>query len=181
MGEHNILAKITKKAEKEKATRDLIVSQALTEIQFARKYKQGKVGNWKINEDLYYGRKPASIDSRANVDLGQMSSFVHTVLSKVDNPLTFKYTKRKDSQLKRVQMLNALKSIDQQNDNWDIKDIVGKKQAIIYGRAIYSYFADSYNGYAPHLDNVDVYDFLIDPSAGGIDICLLYTSDAADE
>lgn len=100
-----------------------------------------------------------------------MSSFVHTILSKVDNPLTFKFTKRKDAQLKRVAMLNALKNIDQQMDNWDIKDIVAKKQAIIYGRAIYSYFADSVDGvYRPHLENVDVYDFLIDPSAGGIDI-----------
>lgn len=164
------MAKLTKKAEKEKATRDLIVAQALREIQFARTYKQGKVGNWKINEDLYYGRKPASVDSVANVDLGQMASFVHTILSKVDNPLTFKFTKRKDAQLKRVQMLNALKQQDQQDDDWDIKDIVGKKQGVIYGRAIFSYFADSYNGYCPHLDNVDVYDFLIDPSAGGIDI-----------
>lgn len=158
-----------KTTEKEK--RDKIVAQALLEVAFARQYKQGKVGNWKINEDLYYGRKPQSIDSRANVDLGQMSSFVHTVLSKVDNPLTFKYTKRKDAQLKRVQMLNALKAIDQQTDNWDIKDIVGKKQGVIYGRAIYSYFADSVDGvYRANLDNVDVYDFLIDPSAGGIDI-----------
>ena len=152
-------------------TRQKIVAQALIEVQFDRQYKQGKIGFWKINEDLYYGRKPQSIDSRANVDLGQMSSFVHTILSKVDNPLTFKFTKRKDAQLKRVQMLNALKVIDQQADDWDIKDIVGKKQAIIYGRAIFSYFADSPDGkYAPHLDNVDVYDFLIDPSAGGIDI-----------
>ena len=55
--------------------------------------------------------------------------------------------------------------------DWDIKDIAGKKQAIIYGRAIYSYTAESPDGiYKSCLDNVDVYDFLIDPSAGGIDI-----------
>lgn len=167
-----------------KETRDLIVAQALQEVSFARQYKQGKIKNWKINENLYYGRKggtagtpsydgtyPAGGEaSRANVDLGQMSSFVHTLLSKIDNPLIFKYIKRKESQLQRVKLLNALRVSDQQKDDWDIKDIVGKKQAIIYGRAIYSYYADSYNGYCAHLDNVDVYDFLIDPSAGGIDI-----------
>lgn len=151
-------------------TRQEIISQALDEIQFARIYKQGKVGNWKLNEQLYYSRKNISLESRANVDLGQMASFVHTLLSKIDNPLTFKFIKRKDSQLKRVKYLNALRVIDQKSDNWDIKDIVGKKQAIIYGRAIYSYFAESENGYQSHLDNVDVYDFLIDPSGGGIDI-----------
>lgn len=151
-------------------TRQEIISQALDEIQFARIYKQGKVGNWKLNEQLYYSRKNISLESRANVDLGQMASFVHTLLSKIDNPLTFKFIKRKDSQLKRVKYLNALRVIDQKSDNWDIKDIVGKKQAIIYGRAIYSYFAESENGYQSHLDNVDVYDFLIDSSGGGIDI-----------
>jgi len=151
-------------------TRQEIIAQALNEIRFARDFKQGKIKNWQVNENLYYGRKPKSIDSRANVDLGQMSSFVHTLLSKIDNPLTFKILKRKESQSKRVAQLNRLRAVDGDKDNWDIKDIAGKKQALIYGRAIYSYYADSYDGYCPHLENVDVYDFLIDPSAGGIDI-----------
>lgn len=155
---------------KDKVLRDEIVAQALQEISFARRYKQGKVKNWQKNEDMYYGKKAVTTESRANVDLGRMQEFVHTLWSKVDNPLIFKFTKRKEAQLKRVKRLNALRQVDQQNDFWDIKDLVGKKQAIIYGRAIYSYFADSVDGYKPHLDNVDVYDFLIDPSAGGIDL-----------
>lgn len=153
-----------------KQKREEIINQALSEIAFARRFKQGKVGNWKINEDLYYGRKVKGEEARANVDLGQMSAFVHTILSKIDNPLIFKFLKRKESQLKRVAMLNSLRQRDQQEDNWDIKDISGKKQAIIYGRAVYSYFADSEHGYCPHLENIDVYDFLIDPAGGGIDI-----------
>jgi len=153
-----------------KTKRDKIVAQALEELIFARRYKQGKVSNWQKNEDLYYGKKVASQESRANVDLGRMQEFVHTWLSKIDNPLTFKFTKRKESQLKRVARLNALRKVDQDRDDWDIKDIAGKKQAGIYGRAIYWYSADSINGYQPHLDNVDVYDFLIDPSGGGLDI-----------
>lgn len=149
---------------------DKIVAQAISELQFDRNYKQGKVKNWKINEDLYYGRKTPTDDARANVDLGQAGSFVHSILSKIDNPLTFKILKRKLAQLQRVEQLNALKNIDSERDNWDIKDLVGKKQGVVYGRAIYGYSADSEYGYCPHLDNVDVYDFLIDPSAGGIDI-----------
>lgn len=151
-------------------TRQAIIRQALNEIAFARQYKQGKVRTWKLNEDLYYGRKVNTEDARANVDLGQMASFIHTILSKIDNPLVFKFAKRKKAQLKRVERLNSLRISDANNDDWDIKDITGKKQATIYGRAIYSYYADSFKGYCAHLDNVDVYDFLIDPSAGGIDI-----------
>ena len=147
-----------------------ITAQSLSEIAWDRAYKQGKVKNWQKNEDLYYGKKQSSVESRANVDLGRMQEFVHTLLSKIDNPLVFKFIKRKEAQLQRVKRLNALRQQDAQNDNWDIKDLVGKKQGIIYGRAIFSYYADSVAGYQAHLDNTDVYDFLIDPSAGGIDI-----------
>lgn len=154
-----------------KTTTDKIANQALNEIAFARSYKQGKIENWKKNEELYYAKKMKTTESRANVNLARMQEFVHILLSKIDNPLIFKFTKRKNSQLKRVEKLNALVTRDRQIDNWDIKDIVGKKQGIIYGRAIYSYFADSVNKvYKPHLENIDVYDFLIDPTAGGVDI-----------
>jgi hypothetical protein len=154
-----------------KHTRDKIVAKALTEIQFARTYKQGKTRNWQKNEIMYYGAKKPTDSSRANVDLSGMSEHVETLLSKVDNPLTFKFIKRKESQLKRVERLNSLKRSDAEEDFWDLKDITGKKQCIIYGRAIYAYFADSVDGtYKAHLENVDVYDYLIDPSAGGIDI-----------
>jgi len=120
---------------------------------------------------MYYGVKETSEDSRANISLGRMQEFVHTLLSKIDNPLVFKFTKRKPSQLSRVELLNSLRRFDADRNFWDLKDIVGKKQGIIYGRAIYAYYASSDKGtYESNLENVDVYDFLIDPSCGGIDI-----------
>ena len=155
-----------------KEKRAKIVGQALEEITFARKYKQGKIAAWRLNEDLYYGKKLATTESRANVELGQMQSFIHTLLSKIDSPLEFKFEKRKNSQLKRVKQLNALKEYDANRDHWDMKDLVTKKQATLYGRAILFYSASSTKSYQPHLDPCDVYDFLIDPSAGGLDIDL---------
>lgn len=152
-------------------TRQKIKDQVLKEIMFCRNFKQGKTRWWRVNEDLYYQRKIDTEKARANVDLGLMQSHVHTIMSKIDNPLMFKFTKRKESQLLRVLRLNSLRTFDQDRDDWDMKDLVGKKQSIIYGRSIYSYFAESPGGiYTPHLDPVDVYDFLIDPSANGIDI-----------
>lgn len=154
-----------------KTTIDKIASQALEEIDFARQYKQGKVQNWQKNEQLYYGEKIRGNEARSNVSLGRMQEFVHTLLSKIDNPLTFNFTKTKNSQLKRVEILNSLKRIDADKGFWDMKDIVGKKQAILYGRAIYAYYADSVNRkYKSHLEPIDVYDFLIDPACGGIDL-----------
>jgi hypothetical protein len=55
-----------------KDKRDKIVAQALQELTFARRYKQGKVQNWQKNEALYYGKKTSPEASRANVDLGRM-------------------------------------------------------------------------------------------------------------
>lgn len=153
-----------------KDKREPIIKQALHEITFSRRHKEGKVSNWHKNESMYFGKKEKTEDARANVDLGRMQEHVHTLLSKIDSPLTFKFNKKKDAQYKRVQRLNALKDYDADRDYWDIKDIVAKKQCIIYGRAIFSYFASSEGGYTPHLENVDVYDFLVDPSAGGIDL-----------
>ena len=147
-----------------------ITAQCLREIIFARRYKQGKIRNWQKNEEMYYGKKLAIIESRANVDLARMQEHVHTILSKIDDPLVFKFSKRKLSQLKKVERLNALRSWDSQRDFWDIKDVVGKKQAILYGRAAFVYYADSSDGYSPHLENVDIYDLLVDPSGGGIDV-----------
>jgi len=49
-------------------TRQLITQQAIKELQFSRQYKQGKIENWKLNENLYYGRKVKTEEARANVD-----------------------------------------------------------------------------------------------------------------
>ena len=153
-----------------KETRTKIVQQVLEEITHARRYKQGRIASWQKNENLYYGKKKKTNESRANIDLGQMQEHVHTLLSKIDNPLTFKFLKRKESQARRVERLNSLKDFDADRNFWDFKDIVGKKQSILYGRAIYHYAASSEDGYQPHLESVDVYDFLVDPDAGGVDL-----------
>lgn len=150
---------------------DKISAQALQEISRARIFKQGKTTNWRLNEEMYYARKIKNLESRANVQLSRMQEFVHTLWSKVDNPLQFKYLKQKNSQTKRVDRLNAIRDRDRKIDHWDMKDLVGKKQGIIYGRSINHYFADSIRKrYRPHLENVDVYDFLVDPACGGLDL-----------
>lgn len=49
--------------------------------------------------------------------------------------------------------------------------MLARTQLVIYGRYIFEYHADSIdNKYKSHLTNVDVYQFLIDPSCGGDDI-----------
>ena len=173
-----------------KTKRDKIVDQAIYEIQFARTYKQGIIWRWWKNEDLYYGKRDnqyygtpngdnytatpngGTAEARANVNVASAKtmSFVETMLSKIDNPLTFKFKKSTMADYKRAKLLNALKEQDANNNDWNYKDLLGKIDAIIYGRAIFTYYADSISGYKSHLENVSVYDFLIDPSGGGYDL-----------
>lgn len=147
-----------------------LVDKSLQEIQVARLHKQKRVKYWQKNEDMYYGKKTITDDSRAHVDIGKMQGYVHTFMSKIDNPLTFKFKKRKEADLKAVKRVNALKDQDANDNDWNIKDIMGKKQMALYGRAVFFYYASSIDGYKPNLDATDVYDFLIDPKAGGLDV-----------
>jgi hypothetical protein len=154
-----------------KEKRDELVIQALKEIRNARQYKRNRIRNWNANEDMYYGRKVKTNEARANVSLGKMQGFVHTILSKIDNPFTFKYKKGENSDMKKAKIMNALKDKDRSVGDWDFKDLLMKKQGVIYGRAVASYWAESPNGvYASVFDVIDVKDFLIDGNAGGWDV-----------
>jgi len=155
-----------------KATRDAIAKQCLEEISFARNSRQLKVKNWWKNEDLYYSKKVVldSNSERANVNLNEAQSFVQTFLSKINSPFNFKYVKGDEADLEAAKIANALKDKDQKFGKWNFKAMIARVQLIIYGRYIFEYHADSVKGYRSHLTPVDVYQFLIDPSCGGLDI-----------
>lgn len=156
----------------DKATRDAIAAQCLEEIQFARNARQIKVKQWWKNEDLYYSKKVVmdSNSERANVNLNEAQSFVQTFLSKINTDYNFKYIKGDEADLKAAKIANALKDKDFKLGRWSFKAMIARVQLIIYGRYIFEYHADSVNGYRSHLTPVDVYQFLIDPSCGGLDI-----------
>lgn len=155
-----------------KADRDAITKQALEEIVFDRQAKQFKVPNWWKNEDLYYSKKVLNDGERANVNLNEAQGFVQTFLAKINNPFNFKYVKGDEADLKPAKIVNALKDKDAKLGRWNFKAMLARVQMIIYGRYIFEYHADSEKGigYKSHLSPVDVYQFLIDPSCGGLDI-----------
>lgn len=165
-----------------KDTRDEITAQCLDEIRHARLYKRDVVREWQKNEDILNDRvaknqhSAKSLNStrkdrqtRSHVALHKATGFVQTILSKIDTPLSFKFQAIHEGDQNPAKLLNALLEADSDSGNWDFKDLLGKKYAIIYGRAIYMTYATSdKDGYQSHLELVDPYDFLIDPSAGGL-------------
>lgn len=157
-----------------KKLREILLNQSLKEIEFDRKHRNKRLSFWYRNENLYYGKKTERKpdENRSNILLPRMHGFVDTLLSKVDNAPRIQYVKGEEADLEKANRLNALieKDGSAQAGNWAFKDILGKKQSILYGRAIFEYHASSDPKYKSHFTNVDVYDFLIDPSAGGVDI-----------
>lgn len=154
----------------QKTIRDEITSQVLNEISFARDSKQVKMENWWKNEDLYYSNKKKISDERANVNLNEAQGFVNSFLAKINNPFNFKYVKGEEADLQAAAIATALKDKDMKLGRWNFKAMLARTQMIIYGRYIFEYHADSLGGYKSHLTPVDVYQFLIDPSCGGLDI-----------
>lgn len=154
--------------------RKKIVSQAIDEIEYARKYKRDRITSWHINESLLSNEKKSAADIRANVGVAQAKAqgFVSTLQSKVDAAPNIKFDKRKDSELSKAKNLTGLfqRDMSPQNENLAFKDLLGKWIGIIYGRSIYEYHASSKDGYSAHLSLTSPYDFLIDPMAGGLDI-----------
>ena len=153
-----------------KSIRDEITKQCLDEITFARNSKRVKLTNWWKNEDLYYSNKKIHSDERANVNLNEAQGFVNTFLANINNPFNFKYVKGEEADLQAATIANALKDKDMKIGKWNFKAMLARVQLIIYGRYIFEYHADSTGGYMSHLTPVDVYQFLIDPSCGGLDI-----------
>ncbi len=162
-------------------TRDALASQALKEIDYSYRYKKSRMSSWNKNEDMMspdrigpdghlpYSSKSQGGDNRAEVPLYKMHGFVHTILSKIDNPLTFKYVKGSSADLKKAKLMNAVKEKDSNLGRWNFKDLMGKRDAAIYGRAIYLYLTKNDKGtYRSILNLIDPKDFLIDPDVGGL-------------
>ena len=163
--------------------RDTLSTQALKEIDYSYRYKKARMSSWNKNEDMMNPDRtsPAVVspyggntfqqagDTRAQVPLYKMHGFVHTILSKIDSPLTFKYVKGESADLKKAKLMNAIKEKDSKVGRWNFKDLMGKRDAAIYGRTIYLYLTRNDKGvYKSLLNLIDPKDFLIDPDVGGL-------------
>lgn len=158
----------------DKRTRETITSRIQNEIYTARTAKRARVTSWHKNEKLLEesDRFKKEGDTRSQIALHKMNGYIQTILSKIDDPLVFKFLHNKIASKRKVEKYNAIRELDANKDNWDFKDLLGKDYGIFYGRAIYFYHAtgDKKEDYKAHLDLIDPYDFLIDPKSGGLDI-----------
>jgi len=146
-----------------------IINQVRAEYKAGLDYRHQREKDWKNAEDQYFNKQVKSLKHRYNVPIPIVPGFVETLLSKIDDPPTIKFEPIEEADYKAIQKVTAFYQVESEKDDhdWDMIDIDAKKQAIIYGRAVGKYFAQSKPKYKANLELVDVYDFIADPIGGG--------------
>lgn len=145
-----------------------LVKQADEEYRHALKYREKREESWQTVDELYYGKKKKSLITRSVIHIPKMTGNIDTFVSKIDHNLYINYQPVNETgQLKAKKMNHYLKYTMNKNQ-WNFYDLMGKKEAALYGRCIYKKFATSEKGYSDYFILLDTLDFLIDPLAGGI-------------
>jgi hypothetical protein len=150
-----------------------LIQQLREEYENAIEYKQGRIDDWKKNEDLYLGKTKKSLRGRVNIPLPIMSGFVDTLLSKIDEPPNLNFEPVKEADYKPAKKIQAMYEHDRtgvsavDEADWHSKDIDNKKINILYGRSIFKTRGISKPEYRFDLFVTDPYDFYIDPAGGG--------------
>ena len=146
-----------------------IVNQCRAEYKAGLDYRHQREAAWKDAEAQYFNKQAKSLKQRYNVPVPIVPGFVETLLSKVDDPPAIKAKQGDEADYKAVQKVNAFIRVESKAEDydWDMLDLDAKKQAILYGRAIAKFYAQSKPEYKSNLEIVDVYDFIADPMGGG--------------
>lgn len=147
-----------------------LMKQIENEYKNALDYRKPVIVNWHLNEDIRYGKKPATLSGRSNVDLRLAHGFVITFLSKIKNSPKITFKAKKPSGIQKAKKVTAAWELESSatHEDWEFKDLLAKSLAMCSGRSITKIWANT--PYRHNRKQVDHYDFLIDPLAGGYDI-----------
>lgn len=158
------------RSEKNKLA-DRLAEIAIKQIDTSIKFKQSRLNDIQLSEELYFGKTKPALKGRFNVPLPIMSGFIDTLISKVDDPprITFGYQDIAD--YRRSKKIGSAWEIDSSptKGKWPMKDRMVKKLAAFSGVGLYKYFAESKPEYKSNLEVVDYHDFECEP-LGGADL-----------
>lgn len=146
-----------------------IVAQCCEEYDHALEYRSQREQAWLLVDEMYYGKKKKSLVTRANIHLPLLQGTIETWVSKVDDPPTIGFDPQEEGDKPKAANMTGLIKHDARIGYWDLKDLLNKRVAGLYGRAIFKKFSNSKDGFTDYLEVVDPLDFLIDPLAGGLD------------
>lgn len=123
-------------------------------------------------ENMYAGKRPKKLRVQFNVPLPIFAGMIDTICSDFDEGIDLNFKENHPSDYfsaKKVKaVFNKIKNSPNLNDKWDYKIRQDKKLAVMSGRGIMSYYAESDPEYKSVLEVVDYQDFHCQPLGGGL-------------
>ena len=134
----------------------------------AFEFRKPNIAEWHANEALLYGKKPKTLSKRSNIMIQLMAGFEDTLLSKIKQPVFIVYKPKESADVIKARKVTNLWQLesDVSHEDWEYKDLLVKKLAMVSGRGILK--IRSLVPYAHRLDPIDHYDFLVDPLTNGM-------------
>ena len=146
-----------------------IAQQCVKQIETAFQFKQPRMEEVLINEDLYHGQALPRLRGRFSVPLPTMGGYVDTLLSKQDEEPTLTYNNPDDkADAKAVELATKVsrKVLRHRRMRWRSKDRNQKKLAAFSGVGIGEFFTESDPEYRNVYNILDHYDFGSEPTGG---------------
>jgi len=115
---------------------DELMKQIDNEYKMALDYRKPVISNWHQNEDILYGKKPATLSGRSNVDLRLAHGFVTSFLAKIKNSPKITFKAKKPSGIQNAKKVTAAWELESSPtyEDWNFKDLLAKKLAMTSGR-----------------------------------------------
>ena len=148
---------------------DEITRVAFTQLRTSMIFKTPRLAKIKESEDLYQGVVEKQLKNPFNYSFPFMSGFVDHYLARIDEPPRAKFRHQELADLKTALKVDAAFNAEVTSpiQKYAMKDRWATKLAVYSGRAVYKYFAESWQGYTSHFEIKDHNDFHCEPDGGG--------------
>jgi len=145
---------------------DIVTRQSSTCFDF----KKPRVTRLNKYWELYDGKTTKKLRQLFNVAIPVFPGMIDTLNAQYDTPIELTFREGDPADYFKVEKVNAAFRMEvmdaSQNSKWDSKLSMGRKHAIMNGRAILKYHAQSDPEYKSELDNVNLKNFIFQPKGG---------------
>lgn len=146
------------------------VEIASKQLETSMKFKQPRMQQVRLNEDVYFGKPKVALRNRFNVPFDQvvMLGAIDTVMARSDDSVKLGFESDVEEYKRGGMKVTAAFEKDSSDSvgRWDQKDRLAKKMAYLSGRAIYEIYSESFPKYKNVLKVIDHFDFQCDPGGG---------------
>jgi hypothetical protein len=146
------------------------VQIATRQLMASTDFKKPRITRLNKYWQLYDGNVVKKLRQLFNVPIPVFPGMIDTLNAEYDTPIQLKFKEGDASDFFKVQKINAAFQMEvmntAQNSKWDSKLRLARKHAIMTGRAILKYTAESDPGYKSLLDTVNLKNFHFQPRGG---------------